>query len=126
MPSASPKFPAPCGNADAVGDPKNVRQTSVCRGFRQWTSGGNVRQTEVCRTFPAPLRPTAAWLLFFDQLLTLHASRLCFASLPFTERRRLKPLKRKPKAYTTESRAKATTTDAINRPRASTCKEFWK
>ena len=43
---------------DTAGESQNIRQTSVCRGFRQWTSGGNQRQTEVCRIFPAPSRPT--------------------------------------------------------------------
>jgi hypothetical protein len=46
------------GPVDTVGEFKNVRQTSVCQGFRQWTSGGNQRQTEVCRTFPTPFRLT--------------------------------------------------------------------
>src|SRR5262245_26821646 len=50
--------PAASRKLDTVGESKNVRQTSVCRGFRRWTSGGNQRQTEVCRTFPAPFRPT--------------------------------------------------------------------
>ena len=45
------------GAWDTAGKLKNVRQTSVCRGFRQWANGGNQRQTEVCRTFPAPFRP---------------------------------------------------------------------
>jgi len=46
------------GQSDTIGESNNVLQTEVCRGFRQWASGGNQRQTEVCRTFPAPFRPT--------------------------------------------------------------------
>src|SRR5262245_50492136 len=37
---------------------ENVRQTSVCRSFRQYAIGGSQRQTEVCRTFPPHIRPT--------------------------------------------------------------------
>src|SRR5262245_44319224 len=35
---------------------ENVRQTSVCRSFRQCAIGGSQRQTEVYQTFPTPFR----------------------------------------------------------------------
>ena len=49
-----------------------------------------------------------------------YASRGCLSP----QKRGLNPLKRNTKAYATETRPQATTTDATNRPRASTRKEF--
>jgi hypothetical protein len=42
----------------------------------------------------------------------------------FQREAQIETIETKHKAYTTETRAQATTTDAINRPRASTYKEF--
>src|SRR5262245_10701580 len=75
---------------DTVGESKNVRQTSVCRGFRQRTSGGNQRQTEVCRTFPAPFRPNLEFansIRLVGRTLTASSHQTCLRDSIVLERK---------------------------------------
>src|SRR5262245_44319223 len=61
---------------------ENVRQTSVCRSFRQYAIGGSQRQTEVCRTFPPHIRPTPEFASSIPSARTPKAPPIQFTCRP--------------------------------------------